>query len=329
MRILRTRKVHSRYTLLTAALALAVLVGAACAPSAPEVVSVPPTKTPKPTFTPSPEWSPTMAVFATATPDIPPTPEATATPAATEVPPSPTPEPATNFTANQTVNVRGGPGTNYPRLGSLAAGQSYEVVAKNAAGNWLEFVFDGDAAWVSADMVTVSGDVGAVEVAQNIPAPPAPAAPRPQPTSPPPPPQPTSPPAPPAPTFDWMYVSGSAVGAPQCGTPNFAGQVQYQNGAAQNGVCVYIDHYGPRQIKFSGSGGQGDGNWGFSPCGQGDCSGPTTIYLVQCPDGIQDGGVNGDEIGVPPPPVSDKFSVNITDKCETGQWTNIIFRGTR
>jgi Bacterial SH3 domain len=326
----RTEKIHSRYTLLTAALALAVLISAGCTTGKPEVATVPPTKTPKPTFTTTPEWSATPVVFATATPAIPPTPEATATPVATEVPPSPTPEPAPSLRANQTVNVRSGPGTNYPRIGSLAAGQSFEVLGKNAAGNWLEFVLDGDAAWVSADMVTVSGDMGAVEVAQNIPAPPAPPAPRPQPTSPPPPPPPpTSPPAPPPPTFDWMYVSGSAIGAPQCGTANFSGQVQYRNGAPQNGVCVYIDHYGPRQIKFTGSGGQGDGNWGFSPCGQGDCAGPTTIYLVQCPDGIQDGGVNADEIGSPPPPVSDKFSVNITDKCQTGQWTNIIFRGTR
>jgi hypothetical protein len=226
------------------------------------------------------------------------------------------------------VNVRSGPGTSYPKLGSLAAGDTYDIVGKNAAGDWLEFVYDGDAAWVTADMVTASGDMGAVEVAQNIPAPPAPtrapAKPRPQPTSPPPPPAP-----PPAPTFPWMYVSGSAIAAPQCGIPNFSGQVQYQNGSPQNGVCVYIDHYGPRQIKFSGSGGQGDGNWGFSPCGQGDCAGPTTIYLVQCPEGIGDGGINADQIGSPPAPVSDKFTANITDKCTTGQWTNIIFKATR
>ena len=320
----RNRKVRYTYALLIASLALAVLVSAGCAASQPEVAPVPPTKTPKPTFTWTPEWSPTPIVFATTTPAIPPTPEATATPAATEIPPSPTAEPAPTFTARQNANVRSGPGTNYPRLGSLTTGQSFEILGKNAAGTWLQFVYDGDAAWVSADVVAVSGDLGAVEVAQNIPAPPPTA--RPQPTSPPPPPQPT---AVPAPTYPWMYVSGSAIAAPQCGTVNFSGQVQYQSGSAQNGVCVYIDHYGPRQIKFSGSGGQGDGNWGFSPCGQGDCAGPTTIYIVECPAGIDDGGVNADEIGSPPAPQSDKFTVNVTDKCTTGQWTNIIFKGTR
>jgi hypothetical protein len=319
----------SRKMLWMAALALALLAGAGCAANTPEEVVLPPTKTPKPTFTATAEWSPTPVEFATATPAIPPTPETTATPEPTEIPPSPTPEPAPSFTANQNVNVRSGPGTNYSRLGTLSAGQSFEILGKNAAGNWLQFVYDGDPAWVTVDLVSVSGDLGAVEVAQNIPAPPVAAAPPPAPTSPPPPPQPTSPPPPPQPAYDWMYVSGSAIAAPQCGTPNFQGQVQYKDGSPQNGVCVYIDHYGPRQIKFSGSGGQGNGNWGFSPCGQGDCNGPTTIYVVECPPGIQDGGVNADEIGVPPSPKSDKFTVSITDKCQTGQWTNIIFRGTQ
>jgi hypothetical protein len=318
-----------RNTLVTAALALALLIGAGCAAGAPETPSIPPTKTPKPTFTATEEWTPTPVVFATATPAIPPTPEATATPEPTAVPPTSTPKPAPSFSAAQGVNVRGGPGTNYPKLGSLTAGQSYEILGKNAAGNWLQFDFDGDPAWVSADMVTVSGDAGVVEVAQNIPPPPAVPTPRPQPTARPAPPQPTSPPAPPPPQYDWMYVAGSAIAAPQCGTPNFSGQVQYKDGNPQNGVCVYIDHYGPRQIKFSGSGGQGNGNWGFSPCGQGDCTGPTTVYVVQCPAGIGDGGVNADQIGSAPAPVSDKFTVNITDKCQTGQWTNIIFRGTK
>jgi len=179
-------------------------------------------------------------------------------------------------------------------------------------------------------MVTVSGNTETVEVAQNIPPPPAPTArppaPRPQPTSPPPPPQPT---AVPAPTYDYMYVQGSAIGAPQCGTPNFSGQVQYKSGEPENWVCVYIDYYGPRQMKPSGGSGQGAGNWGFSPCGQGDCTGPITVYLTKCPDGMSEGGFNADQIGSAPPPISDKFTATITSKCETGQWTNIIFRGTR
>ena len=140
-------------------------------------------------------------------------------------------------------------------------------------------------------------------------------------------PQPTQPPAP---QYTWMYVQGSANPAPQCGVPNFQGQVQYADGTGQNGVCVLIDYYGPRQIKFSGSGGQGAGNWGFSPCGGGDCVGPQKIYIIECPaGGVPDGGLTlnpGDSV---PAPQSDIFTANITNKCETGQWTNIIFKRTR
>jgi Bacterial SH3 domain len=317
-----------RDPLLLTAVLVATLVGvvsAGCATAGPQPTPPPPTKTPKPTFTATPDWSPTPAVFPTAT-AVPatPTPEATATPEATD---TPTPLPAPSFTANQQLNVRSGPGTSYPSLGTLAAGDSYDIIGKNPAGDWLEFVFNGDPAWVTASLVTVSGDSAGIKVAQNIPAPPtARPQPRPQPTSPP---RPTSPPAPPQPTFDWMYVAGSAIGAPQCGVPHFSGQVQYKDGSPQNGVCVYLDHYGPRQILVSGGRGAGNGNWSFSPCGQGDCSGPTTIYVVPCPSGILNDEVGADKIKTAPGPVSDKFTVNITDKCQTGQWENIIFKGTK
>jgi hypothetical protein len=314
-----------RNNLLLPVLISLVLSVVGCTQLGPQATPAPPTKTPKPTFTFTPEWTPTPMILPTATP-IPatPTPEATATPAATD---TPTEAPVPRFTTSRTANVRSGPGVNYARIGSLGAGEAGVITGKNPAGNWYQFDYAGRSGWISADLVTLSGDTASIQVAQNIPPPPP--TPRPQPTSPPPPTQAPAPPPPPAPTYDWMYVQGSAVAAPQCGVPNFEGQVQYRDGSPQNGVCVYIDYYGPRQIKFSGSGGKGNGNWGFSPCGQGDCKGPFSIYLVQCPAGIGDGGINADKIGLPPPPVSDKFSVTITDKCQTGQWTNIVFRGTK
>jgi hypothetical protein len=232
-----------RNMLLSSALALTFLVSAGCAARTPEAPAVPPTKTPKPTFTATTEWSPTPIVFATATPAIPPTPEATATPVPTEIPPSPTPEPAPSFTADQGVNVRSGPGTNYPKLGSLDASQSFEILGKNAAGDWLEFVYDGDAAWVSADMVTVSGDLETVEVAQNVPPPPVAVAPRPQPTSPPPPPQPTSPPAPPPSQYEFSRASVVACD-PQAGGTWFDGTV-LKGGQPVDGERVVWSGSGP------------------------------------------------------------------------------------
>ena len=171
-----------RNTVLLAALALVLALSAACV--APVATPAPPTKTPKPTFTPTPAWTPTTQVFPTATP-VPPTatPEATATPAPTEVPPTATPIPAPRLTANQTVNVRRGPGTNYAVIGSLAGGQSAEVTGKNPAGSWWQFDYNGQTAWVIAKLVTLSGDTGSIQVAQNIPAPPPPPTARPQPTA--------------------------------------------------------------------------------------------------------------------------------------------------
>jgi hypothetical protein len=175
-----------RTVFLLSILTLALLVSAGCAQlSGPRPTPVLPTKTPKPTFTPTPNWTPTQAILPTATPaPATPTPEPTATPVPTEVPPTATPVPEPRFTANSTVNVRSGPGTNYDRIGALGAGQAFDIAGKNAAGNWLQFDYNGRPGWVLADLVTVSGDFGQVQVAQNIPPPPTPRpTARPQPTA--------------------------------------------------------------------------------------------------------------------------------------------------
>ncbi len=200
-------------------------------------------------------------------------------------------------------------------------------------GDWYQFELDGQPAWVIANLVNVSGDPATIQVAQNIPAAPT-AAPTARPAAP------TDftaacagstanrPAAPAAPQYGWALQSGSVRGDPQCGTVHFDGQVQYKNGSPQNGVCVYIDYYGPRTIKFSGGGGSGDGNWSFSPCGGEACNGPFQIYVVECPANVPEAGLTL-EGGSPPAPQSDKFTATITDKCQQGQWTGIIFRNTR
>lgn len=311
-----------KYLVLSIAI-MVVALAAGCASVAPEPAPVPPTKTPKPTFTPTPDWTPTSVVFPTFTPVEP---TATPEPTATEVPPTETPVPEARLTASQNVNVRSGPSTAYPAIGRLGAGESFVVTGRNSAGDWLQFDFNGRTGWVTTSLVTVTGAMDIVQVAQApaLPtAPPRPTA-RPQPTSPPAPPPPTA-----APSKPWMYVSGSAIPAPQCGVVSFEGQVQYRDGSPQNGVCVYLGYYGPRTIKFSGGGGKGNGNWGFSPCGQSACTGPVEIYVVQCPGSVPEAGLTLDPGSPAPAPVSDVFSVTVTDKCVTGQWTNIVFRSTQ
>ena len=332
-------------SLLLATLILAVVV-AGCTSIGPQPTPVAPTKTPKPTFTPTPDWTPTPVVFATAAPvaaaptaeaAAPAQPETTAEPAATEAPTAePTPAEANTvvrLTATQTVNARRGPGTNYPVIGRLSAGQAFPVTGKNARGDWYQFDLDGQPAWVIANLVNVSGDPAAVQVAQNIPAvptarPTAAAAAAPDFTAGSTPASAATAASAAAPQYDWALEVGAIRGAPQCGIVHFDGQVQYKNGTPQNGVCIYLDYYGPRTIKFSGGGGSGDGNWSFSPCGPGDCKGPFEIYVVECPGNVPGAGLTL-EGGSPPAPKSNKFTATVSDKCQEGQWTNIIFKNTR
>ncbi len=63
-----------------------------------------------------------------------------------------------------TVNVRAGPGTNYPRLGEVHQGQAFDVTGKNRAGDWWQFAFDGQPAWISGSFVTLNAAAEKVPV---------------------------------------------------------------------------------------------------------------------------------------------------------------------
>ena len=132
----------------------------------PTATLVPPTETPEPpTATPVPP---------TATP-VPPT-ATLESPTATPVPPTSTPEPgpaAPQAVPNGNMNMRGGPGTNYPVVGSATGGTSYEITGKNEDGSWYEICCTGeDKGWLSAGLVAVEGDTDAIALAEDIPEPP-------------------------------------------------------------------------------------------------------------------------------------------------------------
>ena len=61
-------------------------------------------------------------------------------------------------TINGTMNVRGGPGTNYPIIGAATAGQQYAALSRNAAGDWWQIEYEGQLAWVYGGLVTASAD---------------------------------------------------------------------------------------------------------------------------------------------------------------------------
>ena len=128
-----------------------------------------PTKTLRPTFTHTPA-KPTMtaaptAVPASATPEAP-----TSAPEPPTAVPSPTSE-VSRLTANASVNVRSGPGTNYAQIGRLQAGQSFVITGKNPTGDWWQFDFNGRSGWVLSELVRASGGER-VQVAANITPPP-------------------------------------------------------------------------------------------------------------------------------------------------------------
>ena len=175
-------------------LALAALLLAGCpgneTPAATEVAVAPTAQlepqaelpTTAPTATPEPP-TPTPAP-PTATPEPPtptpkpatPTPSA-APPTATPEPPTPTPQPeaaAPQAVASRAMNVRGGPGTDFPVIASAATGDSLAISGKNQDGTWYQVCcFDEEQpGWVAASLVTVAGDAAAIQVAADIPEPP-------------------------------------------------------------------------------------------------------------------------------------------------------------
>ncbi|MBP7960565.1 MAG: SH3 domain-containing protein [Caldilineaceae bacterium] len=156
-------------------------------------------RTPVPTFTPTPvgqapaaevplaqapaaEVAPAPAVVEVAPADTPLPAEPTATPV---------PQVAKLTVTGDNINVRRGPDTSFGVVGQVSQGMSFDVLGRNAAGDWYQFCcVNGEQGWIFGTLVTVDNP-GLVAVALDIPAPP------PVPTSPPA--APTNTPAPAAP----------------------------------------------------------------------------------------------------------------------------------
>jgi len=203
------------------------------------------------TPTPLPTATPTTAPTATPLPSptaLPPTPTPDV-PTATAVPPTDTPQPPTatplpkpQIVIVSDINVRSGPSTLYPLLGRLEQGQQFDIVARNEAGDWWQFCcLAGNAGWVSASLVQVSGPADTVAVAGDIAPPPATATPAP----------PTATPEPTRPPIDFVVASVRLWGVQENGGyfdgPSLhCGEkrqlrviVQDAGGAPLNGVAVY------------------------------------------------------------------------------------------
>jgi uncharacterized protein YgiM (DUF1202 family) len=85
-------------------------------------------------------------------------PTSTAEPTST---PEPTPEPAvpTAYTQPDRMNVRGGPGTQYPVVGTADQGTAYEIQALSPDGTWYQVIVDGaeEPGWIFANLAETAG----------------------------------------------------------------------------------------------------------------------------------------------------------------------------
>ncbi|MEZ4621743.1 MAG: SH3 domain-containing protein [Caldilineaceae bacterium] len=216
---------------------------------APEAEPLEPTRTPIPTFTPT-EVVPTLDIAATdaaqaaaaatvqaAAPTA--TEAVEVTPVVEEPTATPTPE-AAMAAVTQGMNVRGGPGTNYPILGAAQAGDRFPIKGKSPDNGWWQVDFNGQDGWLFGQLVTAENTDG-VAVAQNIPAPPPPTAtPVPAPTQPPAPQeQPTQAPAP-SKTYKFnVAVVGKCERQP---AGNWFEGKTYINGQPANGYKVVFSY---------------------------------------------------------------------------------------
>lgn len=64
------------------------------------------------------------------------------------------------------INVRGGPGTDYPVVGVLIAGQQVPAMGRSVGGDWIQITYVGGPsgfAWVYSPLVQVSGSLRVIE----------------------------------------------------------------------------------------------------------------------------------------------------------------------
>ncbi len=69
-------------------------------------------------------------------------------------------------TEQEQINVRSGPGIQYPQVGILIAGQQVPAVGRTPGGDWIQVVYagvPGGKAWVYSGLVNLTGGVPIVE----------------------------------------------------------------------------------------------------------------------------------------------------------------------
>lgn len=229
----------------------------------------PPTRTPMPTFTPTAEGAafeqaqvpiatPTSIPVDTPTPPPPPT-DTPAPPTETPTPENTTPR----VTIVQNMNVRTGPGTNYPVAGPGPAGETANIIGRNNDSSWVQVEYplgaDGTG-WVYADLVQIDGDLANVSVVQVAP-PPVVVAPPTEPA-----PEPQEPAPTPVPEVKYQFTPTGWSATENAAIVHFKGRIRDEGGNLVNGFSVLVDN-GSFSVLAHPTGashwypGKGDGEW--------------------------------------------------------------------
>lgn len=82
--------------------------------------------------------------------------------------------PNTQAAALSNLNLRGGPGTNYPVVGRISEGDTVPVIGRSEDSSWLQIQHEGGTAWITADpkLVKVEGQqISALPVVEAPPLP--------------------------------------------------------------------------------------------------------------------------------------------------------------
>lgn len=223
---------------LTAALGTAALGTAAPATAVPTsaITPITPTRAPTATVTPTGAAAPTVAAKA-------------------------------HVVAENSANLRSGPGTAYPTVGQLKAGQALDIIGRNASGDWWQLAWDGPGqAWVAGTIVNVLGPIDTVAITQNIPTPP------PLPTA-----APTVPPAPtatPKPAVAYIVKSvglRSITQGQNCHGGNYLITVLVQDASGNGLNNVRVHDLMTKTTLVTGAQGKGPGTaeWVTGPNGGG------------------------------------------------------------
>ena len=135
------------------------------------------TNTPVPTFTSTPAGSTVTETTGQSDTQTQAQPTESSAPS-TPLSPTESPVPTPMLTIDSEMNVRNGPGTNYPVIGTASPGQQYPIKAKNPDGDWWKINYSGQVGWVFGQLVTPT-NATYVQIAAIIPTP----LPTPRPTS--------------------------------------------------------------------------------------------------------------------------------------------------